>query len=255
MQTSELVQKWIDETRASKEVAPEEPISRAYDNKLVAWIDILGMRERMKTEENAEEIFSCMETIQNFVEVSCESLVAKNLLNFLQISDGFIIVAELDTINEFCEILCKIQWNVLIHQNMAIRGAVTAGKVSMSDDSRLIIGPGFIEAFVMESENAIFPRILFASEIRDHIPKEKISFKYIQKDSDNFLYLDFFRYHIDINKLSKKKLTHVMKTQGVIALLENSYNKYATSHKKIAQKYGWLISKLNEHDIQVRLTR
>lgn len=245
------VLEWIEEAETVAITIPEEAPKRMYDEKLVAWFDILGMRRKIYESNDAEEVLTIMGNLQRYVENSCEDLVAKELLDYLQISDGFIIIAELGCINELCDILCQIQWQVLVFLQMLLRGAITAGKISMTDDTRLIIGPAFIEAFALESENAIYPRVLIADEIYKYIDKEKFSFKYIKEDSDNFKYLDFLRYIIEKEKYEPKNLSHFLQTQGVKSFLKEGYEKNIRNKKDIAQKHGWLISKLAENNVSV----
>lgn len=242
---------WIKEAETTGITLPAEIPKRIYDEKLVAWLDILGMREEIRLSDDAEEIFMVMKKLQNYVEDSCEPLYAKGLLNYLQISDGFIVIADLSCINELCNILCQIQWQVLVYSQRLLRGALTAGKVSMTEDSRLIIGPAFIEAFAMESENAIFPRILFASEIKQYISDEHLTFQYIKEDSDHFFYLDFLKCAIEKEEYSSRDLNHLMQTQGVKRVIKESYEKHIHSKKSIAQKYGWLIAKLRENKVKI----
>ena len=251
MANKALLEQWIAETKSKPIV--EEPEKKLYDDKLVAWIDILGMRDKMRKSNDAEEIFNIMAKLQYFVENECEDLVKAEVLDFLQLSDGFIIVAEMDYINELCRILCRIQWHVLLHLNelKLLRGAMTAGKASMSDDTRLIIGPAFIEAYAMESDNAIFPRILFAEEISQYIAPGKLVFDFVKQDGDNLKYLDFISYSIKEQDLKQKQLAHLLETQGVNKILKQSYEKYIHGDKTIAQKYGWLIAKLSEYEIDI----
>lgn len=240
---------WIEEAENVK--VPPEPPKKIYDEKLVAWFDILGMRKKIHECDDVEEILTIMGKLQKYVENACESLVAINKVNYLQISDGFIIIAELDCIDAICEILCKVQWQVLVYSQMILRGALTAGKVSISDDSRLIVGPAFIDAFVLESENAIFPRILFSKEIFNYIKIDSIAFKYIAEDFDKFSYLDFIYYTIISENYTKKQLNHLFKTYHIVTFLKKNYEDFITNKKNVAQKYGWLISKLAVHNIKV----
>lgn len=242
---------WIEEAESSQITPTIDVPKRSYDDKLVAWIDTLAMRNKMRDSDDAEEIFTIMSKLQNYVDNACSKLVAKGKLNYLQISDGFIIVADLDSVNELCEILCQIQWHVLFYSQMLLRGALTAGKVSMSDDSKLIIGPAFIEAFAMESENAIFPRILFANEIKEYISGEGISFSYLKEDSDHFTYLDFLQYMIDKIQIKPRDLRHFVQTQGVQKLLVEGYSENIVRRKNLAQKHGWLIARFAEHKIKL----
>lgn len=242
---------WIAEAESSGTVSVIDIPKHSYNDRLVAWIDTLSMRNKMRDSDDAEEIFTIMGRLQNYVENACSELVAKEKLNYLQISDGFIIVADLECVNELCEILCQIQWQVLFYSQMLLRGALTAGKVSMSDDSKLIIGPAFIEAFAMESENAIFPRILFANEIKDYIKQDEIVFSYLKEDSDHFTYLDFLQYMIDKNQLKTRELRHLIVTQGVQKFIIEEYDKHIRRRKNIAQKYGWIIARFAEHKIKI----
>ena len=132
---------WIEE--AEKIEVPTRLLPRRpYDERLVAFIDILGMTAKIRdSKSDAEEILAIMGQMQKYVEIECEQLVANHQLNFLQLADGFIFVAELDRINEVCKILSTVQWRVLVYSQMLLRGAITAGKIRMSDDSKLIIGP------------------------------------------------------------------------------------------------------------------
>lgn len=246
-----LVEQWIEEAAKKNQPAPKAPERKLYCDKLVAWIDVLGMRNKMKRSDDADEIFDIMEKLLHFVKNACEDLCKKEGLNFLQLSDGFIIIADTDHINEICKILCKIQWHVLLYSEelKLLRGALTVGKVSISDDEKLIIGPAFIEAYAMESDNAIFPRILFANEISEQI--KNINFNFIKEDGDHFKYLDFINYMVETEKLTTKQLTHLLETHGVFKVLKNNYEKYIHENKAIAQKYGWLISKLSEKEINI----
>jgi hypothetical protein len=134
---------------------------------------------------------------------------------------------------------------------MLLRGALTAGKIGMGEDLKYIVGPAFIEAFDLERKNAIYPRIIFADEIKKYIPDKSITFKYIAEDNDKFKYLDFINHNIDIEKLTEKNLDHLLTTQSVKAILKSEYEKNKSTDKLVAQKYGWLISKLASHKINI----
>jgi hypothetical protein len=241
--------KWIEETEKI-EVPTKALPRRTYDERLVAFIDILGMTALVR-DSDAEEILTIMGKIQKCVEVECEPLIASDQLNFLQLGDGFIFVAELDCINEVCKILSTVQWQVLVYSQMLLRGALTAGKVIMSDDSKIIIGPAFIDAFSLENENAIFPRIIYANEIENYILKKSIDFKYIVEDNDKLKYLDFISYICDSEKLAKKTLDHLLTTQGIKDWLSKEYSKLIIENRVVAQKYGWLISEFVHHGITI----
>ena len=244
------IYQWIEEENKVK--APVETPRKTYDERLVAFIDVLGMREIIRNEENdAEDILFIMGQLNKYVESACEDLLVNSRLSYWQLGDGFIIVTNLDCLDKLCEILSIVQWLVLIDSKMLLRGAVTAGKVIMSEDSKLIIGPAYIEAFALESDNAIFPRIIIADEIQQFISSENITFKYIAEDNDKFKYIDFLNYIREVEDLNKVRLEHLLKTQGVLAFLKNSYIASIKKDKRVAQKYGWIISKITSYNINV----
>jgi len=246
-----LVDDWIEEAGKSKLPISIKKEPRQYEKRIVAWFDILGMRKKISKSKNAEEILSLMEKFHYYMKLYCDAFIEQGEINYVQISDGFIISAKLSLLNDLCKILCEIQWKILVYDLMLLRGAITVGKVSISDDLKIIIGPAFIEAFALESENAIFPRILCSSEIKKQIPKKYFDFKYIKKDSDHFLFLDFLSYEIEQKKYNTKILDNFLEKHGVKDLLKNEYFKNIKDNIRLAQKYGWLIKRFEENDILI----
>lgn len=170
------VESWWDEETRVKSPEPEFEIpQKIYSNRLVAWIDILGMRNMIKSEENeAETIFGVMEKLRSFVQTPCANLAKEGKLHYTQIADGFMIVADVECATEFCSILADVQWRVFVECQMLLRGAVTAGKVSVSEDPQIIIGPAYVDAYMLESESAIYPRVILTDEFFDATKKEII---------------------------------------------------------------------------------
>lgn len=255
MSQTNILTQWIKDAENSppEEVIEEAPL-REYSVRLAAWIDILGMRHKIRTEKDAETIFNYMEKLQTYVVNACEPFAKNGKIQYQQISDGFIIASDLDIANEFCEILCRIQWNVLTDSKMLLRGAVTAGSLSIGDDSKLIIGPAFIDAFALEDEIAIYPRIMLSPTIYK-TENLAISCPYISKDNDSTDYLDFLKYAIDKYKFDTKRINLFLKSEGVIDFIESEYRNNSFNKMHIAQKYGWMSSKLIDKNVMIKNER
>jgi hypothetical protein len=246
---SEFLENAHKKERTLKRVPPSIPQRRQYDEKLVAWFDVLGMRKRIRDykDHDAEEILTIMGRFQNYVRNSCENLEELGQVKYMQLSDGFILVSEFDCLNKICEILCQIQWKILVNDNMLLRGALTSGKISMTDDDpRLIVGPAFVEAYHLESENAIFPRIIISHDLYQSVKSDLIT-----EDSDHFYFLDFLGYIIRNEDYNITQLTQILRTCKVLEFLRTEYNQHIETDKKVAQKYGWLITKLSARKIAV----
>ena len=215
-----------------------------YPEKLVAFIDILGVTDKVEKDGNeAAQIVTLMEQIRTYVKTECEPLFLANRLSFLQIGDGFFIVSDTACINDICKILSVVQWQVLVNSHMLLRGVLTAGKVAEGEDVEYFIGPAIIDALKLERQNAIFPRIIYETmKIEKYIKKEDVNFKYIIEDQDKINYLDFLKYNIDNEKLTAGELTLLL--AEVNKTLRQAYKNKITEDKRVAQKYGWLISKL-----------
>lgn len=227
---------------------------KEYVNKLIAWLDVLGMSKKIiesgESISGAEVIITDIGKLRNCVENSCKELLMQNKLEYIQLNDGFIIVSELDCINELCKILCEIQWKILIEVKFLARGALTAGQIIISQDLKVIIGPAFIQAYKMEDENAIFPRILFSDEIYRYIEKNNIEFPYIEEDTDHFKYLDFLKYEYDLEDNSRN-FDNKLKVHGIKKILKKYYSDNINKDKSISQKYGWIINKLRMLGIKI----
>lgn len=245
----EKIKEWI----AGPEEKEIPPPALPYQEKLVAFIDILGVKDKVeKGGDDAFQIVTIMRQIRTYVEAQCSTLVKDGQLSLLQIGDGFVIVANTDCINEVCKILSVVQWQVLIYSQMLLRGALTAGKVAVGENEEYFIGPAIIEAFALERQNAIFPRIIYANKkIGKCIKKEDFNYKYIVEDQDKIKYIDYIQYNIDNGKLTTKKLEQLLTKQEVNKELKEKYEKLMCENKRAAQKYGWLISKLATHSIKI----
>ena len=248
-----IVYKWIEEREKIK-VPTRITRRREYNEKLVAFIDILGMTALMKDKKHdAEEILMILSEIQKIVENECAKLIKSQKLDLLHIGDGFFIVTNLRQINSLCEILSNVQWRTLIYFGKLIRGALTVGKVRV--EGRLFIGPAIIDAYKFERVNAIYPRIIFLNEVEKHISKESIKFGYIEEDQDKVKYLNFIKHNFEFRKMSGKILDQLLTTEGVKQTLNEEYTRLmdtsGSENKKIAQKYGWLISKFAYYGIKI----
>jgi len=253
-QIDNKITEWIEEAEKIK-VPTKAPIRRRYDDKLVAFIDILGITDLAKDKDNAEKVLNIMSQTQAYVSNACYRLVAKRKLDYIQLGDGFVIVTSLRQINQLCKILSIIQWRTLIESKMLLRGVITAGRVQGSTAEGFFIGPAIIDVYKLERNNAIFPRIIYMNEIENYVSKKLIKFDYITEDQDKIKYLDFIRHHYETEKFSTKTLDHLLTTQGVKNILKTKYEKLVadsdTENKKTAQKYGWLISKFEYYGINI----
>ncbi len=245
------IYEWVEEEERlpTPKVVKRE---KTYDERLVAFIDVLGMAER-SLNASAEQVLTLMGNLRLRVRTECESLNKTDKVQFLQLGDGFTIIADLKSIDRLCGALSRIQLEMLVAHQMMVRGALTAGPIGLDQDVKYIVGPAFIDAFRLESRNAIYPRIILARKIEQYMTDRsiRISFEHIIEDNDKFKYLDFIGHNIAAKGNSSETLDNLLVTQGTKAVLKSEYETFLTDNEVVAQKYGWLISKLAEHSIKV----
>lgn len=248
------IYEWIEETERI-EVPTKAPLPRQYDDRLVAFIDILGVTDLAKDDNRAEEVLTIVSQVRTYVIAECNQLFLNRKLDYIQIGDGFVIVTGLRQINRLCRILSSIQWRTLIESKMLLRGVITAGRVQGSMVEGFFIGPAIINAYKLERGNAIFPRIIYMDEIESHVSRKLIKFGYIIEDQDKIKYLDFIGHNCDTKKLSGKTLDHLLTTQGIKKMLKTEYERHIVGNDaeniKKAQKCGWVISKFADCGVKL----
>ncbi len=243
------VQEWIKGPEDKQIPPPALP----YQEKLVAFIDILGVTDKVKAGgDDAEEIVTIMSQIRKHVDTECSALLKEEGFNSLQIGDGFVIVADFNCIDEVCRMLSAVQWEVLVSSHMLLRGALTAGKVAIGENGEYFIGPAIIEAFILERQNAIFPRIIYENKkIDESIAGNDFHYKYIAEDQDKIKYIDYVQDRRDNENWTTEQLGQHLAEFEVDKTLKEQYEKLMHENKGAAQKYGWLISKLASHGINI----
>ena len=148
-----------------------------YEDRYVAFIDILGFRKLVKrTEEDAnllERLTSVLEDVRMFkkLEEHMDASGANDPRHFFQnmfkmttFSDSILISTKINTIG-LGEIIfiSAIICNRLLHQGIFTRGAISKGKLIHTN--AIILGDGLIKAYELEKTAAIYPRILIDEKI------------------------------------------------------------------------------------------
>lgn len=126
-----------------------------YQNKLVAFIDVLGFSNLVYSNK-MEEINSYYEMLlTGFREVA-----RRKRLDFLLISDSIVVYAPLKKQNlaTFVSVLYGLQYKLLL-KGILIRGGISYGNLYTSKKDNIVVGTGLINAYKLESQ-AIYPRII-----------------------------------------------------------------------------------------------
>ena len=226
-----------------------------YKFHFVAFIDILGYSDIIinSTEKSAIKEISRFSTLFEEAKsiISKQYSWEKDKFSIKFFSDCFCISILADILNAdaFFQLIARIQ-KEFVRDRMLVRGAVTIG--NHFENNSIIFSEALIEAYQIESKQAIFPRITISKKIKDFIfengtEEDIIWFKdiYCWKDNqDNQLFIDYLNF-MPYNKKSepnhngKDLLDHKR-------FIESNLDKYA-GNKNIYEKFQWLANYHNSY--------
>lgn len=125
-------------------------------DRFVAFIDVLGFKELVKSGdlENLETYF------ERITEVLDKLRIKKEKVESFLISDSIILIAPPGTtgLRELLEAIRTIQ-SSLLWKKILLRGAVSYGPIYYNPERNIVVGMGFIKAYLLEQE-AKHPRII-----------------------------------------------------------------------------------------------
>lgn len=109
-----------------------------------------------------------------------------------------------------------------------IRGAITKGNLIVNESLNTLLGPAVNETYILESQIAIYPRIIISDKIIDCELKN-----YFKEDSDGIYFFDFLLF---LQKRKAYTMSQEEMNRHITFLEEYMEN---SDNLKINQKYKW----------------
>lgn len=247
-----------------------------YEQRIVAFIDILGFKEIIKQSERdttkIELLYSVLnflkdwETSDNwdlkFVEIE-EDAQKKGIANFdirgktntTSFSDSIVVSVKVnDNVNEMTSTLVvnlAYIGALLIEKGILFRGGLTIGNI-IHNDNGTVFGQALIDAYQLETKSAKYPRIVLSDKLirelnypietkRNRYPYHQ----YIDRFGDGcigFHQMIYYQVIESWTEMTSEKmissLTNVRKT--IIDGLDNSFE-----NPDVFEKYKWLKEQYN----------
>lgn len=160
-----------------------------YEERLVAFMDILGFKEIVKQSakdpSKVELIYSVLNYLKNWeipekwdlklVEIEedaqkrgVENFDIRGKTNSTSFSDSIVVSVKIDNnVNEMASTLIVNLANIgaiLFEQGILIRGGLTIGNI-IHKENGTVFGQGLIDAYKLESNNAKYPRIILSDKL------------------------------------------------------------------------------------------
>lgn len=240
-----------------------------YSDYYVAFLDVLGFKALVNSnkKEDRQKIFEYFRLVHE-VANELTRISSKKDIGSIIISDSVILsmpienepVEDVRRLRQLCIAIQKIQFR-LAEMNIWLRGAISSGKAYFNAKDSQVVGPAYINAYLLEERNAINPRVVVDNKLvkelkvnsaqdliekvnndkacsQEYEPLERnVLFQWtqggIQKqhlDKDVALFVDYLVYAFEEES----------KLKGIIANLEKS----AYLNNSIYPKFKWVIDYL-----------
>ena len=242
-----------------------------YVNSYVAYLDMLGFKELCFSKKlNCAEIkavFNDAELLNiKFNNQFSAIVVPENIIHnstFTIMSDSIVISAPAtDAGLLFVLYQCSFLQNLLLNQKVLLRGGIAKGEFFKCEN--IMFGPALIQAYVIESSIAIYPRVVIDESIisdltqRGAFAERNIDYytrEYEKPDYDAYSlpdHDDFMQIEILLNKSVEDSLyyVHYFNVLEMLRLKHNERMKKTIestieeglTHKseKVRLKYNWL---------------
>lgn len=233
-----------------------------YSTRIVAFIDILGfakshIEKTKKDKLYAKYLLDILKKIKQekseaewLIEGGRDNNREKEVTVF---SDSIVISYSLDYGNIYWILSDLIYFQKkMISEGIVVRGGVSIGELYHQDD--IVFGPAMIDAYCLESKEAIYPRIIFTKETFNKSIKESLeenselgeesmySLELIKKDeeSDSIYYLDFLLKDdggYDYQAKLKYEKDYSIFIENVRRVIENGSKE---KEPRTIEKYTWL---------------
>jgi hypothetical protein len=242
-----------------------------YEERLVAFIDILGFKEIVKQSEKdsskIELIYSVLSYLKNwevpekwnlkFVEIeedaqkkSVESFDIRHKTNSTSFSDSIVVSVKVaNDVNEVASTLIVNLANIgaiLFEQGILFRGGLTIGNI-IHNEQGTVFGQGLIDAYKLESNNAKYPRIILSDKLIGYLnypinsKKDRYPYhQYIDRFEDGcvgFHQMQYYQVIESWEEMTTEKLTESLEKvrKVIINGLDESFEK-----PDVYDKFKWL---------------
>ncbi|MFM0240281.1 hypothetical protein [Paraburkholderia phytofirmans] len=137
--------------------------SSPYTNRVVAFIDILGFKELILRDRESE-VFAALKLAKESEAGQFHNAPKMRLTAF---SDSIVISDEVGDGFGYVRLLHFTSYLVwqLLEMGVLTRGGIGHGR--LHHENGIVFGPALIEAYELESKQAIYPRILVPEGVRD----------------------------------------------------------------------------------------
>lgn len=227
--------------------------SKSFDQYIIAYIDFLGIKERMK-KENSYDSLHFLKALLAGAKKKASFIQKINAIDDFSIkvfSDNIVIAQKLqagivnDQIISILNLVSLLQFEAFFQFDFPLRGGITIGELFIDDS--VVWGTGLIEAYQIESRLANYPRVIVSQKVIDEYEgcqeKSINLFAMIKQDMDGYWFVDYLMAAPNIQLIPQ-----------ISASLAHRASLHAHENDRVKQKINWIISYFNSlcHEMRDR---
>jgi hypothetical protein len=144
-----------------------------YSDYYVAFLDILGFKKLVmsKSQRDKIKILKYFQLVEKITK-DLKQFKPKEDISTIIVSDSIILTVpkgtdtdtRRDHLRQLCIAIQKIQFG-LAEQDIWLRGAVSSGEAYLSREKNQVVGPAYIDAYLLEEHLAKYPRVILDNKI------------------------------------------------------------------------------------------
>ena len=219
---------------------------KCFDDYIVLYIDFLGMQELM----NSESDYDALQIIRFLIRNAKRTTKAMEKVNRIgdfsikYFSDNIVIAQKVDQekigdqIVSILNMAFSLQFWSLVQFGFMMRGGITVGKMHIDND--IVWGTGLVESYSIESNIAIYPRIVVSEKVVDLYDKNKNHtlnlHAFLRRDFDGVLFVDYL--------IACPNLAVIPQ---ISESLKEKFQPYKNKSDRIKQKINWTIRYFNDY--------
>lgn len=235
-------------------------------NRVVAYLDILGFKELLKNKQDFEQLLTVIKNIkqQDTRDYSEKITTKENITTITSMplitsfSDCIVLSVPLRSLGAGGATNCLLQFiqqlsDSLIFGGYILRGGIAQGMVHHHDGT--IFGEAYIEAYELESNKAINPRILISKELAVNYDKSmhgECNFLSKENYGNDEYYLDYLKLSFTIPDTKDRYLN---KTKEKIKSIKQKISEKIQTNNlnniekdiKVLQKWVYFEKYINSH--------
>lgn len=229
----------------------EQTKNKKFEEYLIAYIDFLGIKEKMKQESSFGSL-QILKFILSNARKKAAYITNINTIDDFDIkvfSDNVVIAQKVskerlsDQIISIVNVVSLLQFEAYFQFDFPLRGGITIGELFI--DNSIVWGTGLISAYKMESNYANYPRVLISQELLntyDRCEKKSINlYPLLKKDFDGVWFVNFFLAVPNLKLIPE--ISRSLREQSL--LHENEDN-------RARQKINWIIFRFNQMCIEFK---